>query len=135
MAAPNPVYSYNHGLVTPSKGCAIECFRVTGLNNASPTVDDGKALFVNSCTKSPTGTYTFQLNQPYPPSIICVQPELSQANGSTAILTAQYKSASYNATTGQFVIFVMTGNATPSLADGGATDEMHVVMFVRRYTT
>lgn len=136
-------HSYNHGLVTSMKGAALEAIRITGLNGApgaSATVTIAEqcgAGLVSSVLHTATGTYTLQLSQPYPPKVVIVSPEMSNADGTTDILTAAYKSNSYNATTGQLVIVVMNDDdsGAPVLADGGATDELHVFMIFRRYTT
>jgi hypothetical protein len=56
---------------------------------------------------------------------------LSASLATSAILNARYQTASYNPTTGQFVVLV--SNATPAAADGSATDELHIDIKFNRY--
>lgn len=129
-------HAYNNGLHTSSKGFTVDAVRVTGLNVANGQLctiaEDCKSGLVASVTHTGTGVYTFQLSIPYPPKVVSIQPQLSTTGPTGALLNARYQSASYNATTGQFVVNV--SNATPAAADGGATDELHVVMNFNRYT-
>jgi len=130
-------HSYNNGLHTSSKGMTEDAIRLTGLNVATPTgtltiAEDCKSGLVQSVTHTATGTYVFQLTAPYPPKVVNIQAELSATAANSAILQARYSTGSYNATTGQFTIFV--SNATPAAADGSATDELHVNMKFNRYT-
>ncbi len=138
------MHSYNHGLVTSSKGGAIEFVKVTGLNVApgatsasNCTVNDVKAGLIDYCRHTSTGVYTFQLTLPYPPSLPICLPQVSNADGTTDLRHASYKSASYSATTGQFIVVLSDDDdsGAPVLAAGGATDELHLVLAFRRYTT
>lgn len=136
-------HSYNHGLVTSLKGAAIEAIRITGLDGApgaSATVtiaEQCNAGLVSSVLHTDTGIYTLQFSAPYPPKILICIPECSQADGTTDLIHAAYKSGSYNATTGQLIIFLENDDdsGAPVLVDGGATDELHVLMMFRRYNT
>lgn len=126
-------HSYNFGIVTSSKGLAIEALRLTALNTTTPVVaEDCKAGLVASVSKGVTGQYTFQLNAPYPPKVVNITAHMSAAGPTAAILNARYRNASYNPVTGQFIVDL--SNATPVAADGGAADEMHVFMVFNRYT-
>lgn len=136
-------HSYNHGLVTSLKGAALEAIRVTGLNGApgaSATVtiaEQCSSGFVSSVLHTATGIYTLQFAAPYPPRLVVAHADCTNANGTTDLIFAQVKSASYNATTGQLIVFLMNDDdsGAPVLVDGGATDELHVTMIFRRYTT
>lgn len=135
---PDQMHSYNHGLVTSMKGPALEAVRVTGLNNATCTVaEQCRSGFIKSVTKTGTGEYTFTLSLPYPPAIIICIPKINQAAVTDDILTARYDAASYSASAGTFVVHVANDDdsGAPVAADGGATDELHVLMMFRRYTT
>lgn len=126
-------HSYNNGLHTSSKGITYDRIRVTGLNTTPCTIaEDCKAGLISGVTKGATGVYTFQLTAPFPPKVVEITAQLSSAAATSAILTARYQNASYNPTTGQFIVNVC--NATPAAADGGAADEMHVSMAFNRYT-
>lgn len=129
-------HAYNNGLHTSSKGLTIDAVRVTGLNVAvgqlCTIAEDCKSGLIASVTHTATGVYTFQLSVPFPPKYVDIRPSISAAAVNSAILTARYQSASYNATTGQFIINVT--NATPAAADGAATDELMVEMHFNRYT-
>lgn len=136
------MHSYNHGLVTSSKGAAIEFVKVTGLDvapgaAAACTVNDVKAGSVLSCIHSATGVYDFTLTKPYPPSLVLCIAEVSNANGTTDLRHASYKSASYSATAGTFTVVLSDDDdsGAPVLADGAATDELHLILVFRRYTT
>ena len=129
-------HSYNNGLHTSSKGITVDAVRVTALTVANGQLctiaEDCKSGLVASVTHTGAGIYTFQLSAPYPPKVVNINPKLSAAAANSAILTARYQNASYNATTGQFIINVT--NATPAAADPGASDELHVEMNFNRYT-
>lgn len=136
------MHSYNHGLVTSSKGMAIEFVKVTGLNitpaaDAECTVDDGKAGLVTSVIHSATGVYNFTLSKPYPPALLLCIPAISNADGTTDLRFPAYDSATYSASAGTFTINLMNDDdsGAPVLAAGGATDELHVLLVFKRYTT
>lgn len=128
-------HSYNNGLHTASKGITVDAVRVTGLNVAvaglCTIAEDCKSGLIQSVTHTATGVYTFQLSRPYPPKVVCIGADISAAGPTAALLRARYQNASYNATTGQFIVNV--SNATPAAADGGAADELHVTMQFNRY--
>lgn len=126
----------NYGLNTSSKGLLVEGVRVTGLTvtvgQLCTVAEDCKSGLIASVTHTATGVYTFQLSTPFPPKVVNIQPNLSASGPTAAVLTSRYQNASYNATTGQFIVNI--SNATPVAADGGAADELHVDLKFNRYT-
>lgn len=130
------MHAYNNGLHTSSKGITYDAVRVTALNvtvgQLCTIAEDCKSGLIASVTHTATGVYTFQLSLPYPPKVVSFQPEVSAAGPTAAILVARYQNASYNATTGQFIVNV--SNNTPVAADPGAADELHLQMAFNRYT-
>lgn len=128
-------HAYNNGLHTTSKGITYDAIRVTGLNatvgQLCTIAEDCKSGLISSVTHTATGVYTFQMSVPYPPKVVSMQPEISAAGPTSTVLTARYQNASYNATTGQFIINVSAGTVA---TDGGAADELHLVMAFNRYT-
>ena len=126
---------FGYGMNTASKGITVDAVRVTGLNVANGQLctiaEDSKAGFVASVTHTATGIYTFQLTVPYPPKVVTISPEMSSAAATSAALVARYQNASYNATTGQFIVTTNVGGVA---TDGGAADELHVIMLFNRYT-
>lgn len=128
-------HSYNNGLHTASKAITYDAVRVTGLNvangSACTIAEDCRAGLIASVTHTAAGVYTFQLSLPYPPKVVTVIPEVSSALATSADLRARYRNASYNATTGQFI--VQTSVAAVA-TDGGAADELHVLLAFNRYT-
>lgn len=128
-------HMYNNGMNTASKGLTVDAVRVTGLNVANGQLctiaEDCKAGLISTVTHTATGVYTFQLSVPYPPKVVNIQPSISAALATSANLTARYQSASYNATTGQFIVNVSN---VAVATDGGATDELHIDMKFNRYT-
>ena len=130
-------HAYNNGLHTSSKGFTIDALRVTGLNVANGQLctiaEDCKSGLVASVTHTNTGIYTFQLSLPYPAKIVVCKPTLSCSGPTQAFLFARYQQASYNSTTGQFIVNVSSTPATPAAADGGAADELHVELHFNRY--
>lgn len=136
------MHSYNHGLVTSSKGAAIEFVKVTGLDvapgpTATCTVDDCKAGLISSVIHSATGIYDFTLTLPYPPSLVAVMPHISNADGTTDLVFPSYDSATYAPTTGTFTVRLSNDDdsGAPVLVAGGATDELYLILVFRRYTT
>lgn len=129
-------HAYNNGLHTTSKGITYDAVRVTGLTVATGQLctiaEDAKSGLIASVTHTATGVYTFQLSIPYPPKYVGIRAQLSCAAANSAILSARYQDASYNATTGQFIINVT--NATPAAADPASTNELMVEMAFNRYT-
>lgn len=130
-------HAYNHGLVTSMKGPAIEAVRITGLNSSPCTIaEQCRSNFVLSATIA-SGVVTIQLNLPYPPALIGCWPAVSSDDATTDIITARYDAASYNATAGTLVINLSNDDdaGAPAAASPSATDELHVLMLFRRYTT
>lgn len=129
-------HAYNNGLHTTSKGFTVDAVRVTALNVANGQLctiaEDCKSGLIASVTHTAAGVYTFQLSAPFPPKYVVIKPTLSTASAAGALLNARYRNASYNATTGQFIVDV--SNATPAAADPGAAEEMMVEMHFNRYT-
>lgn len=135
-------HSYNNGLHTSSKGITFDALRVSGLD-VSPAADaecsideDCKSGLVASVIHSATGVYDFQLSAPYPPKLVVCIPKLSNANGTTDLLEASYKSDSYDADAGTFTVVVSNDDdsGAPVLAAGSSTDELHVFLSFNRYT-
>jgi len=128
-------HMYNYGMNTSSKGLTVDAIRVTGLNatvgQLCTIAEDCKSGLISSVTHTATGVYTFQLSVPYPPKYVIIQPSLSATAATSAGNTARYQSASYNPTTGQFII---TCNVAGVATDGGATDELMVDLAFNRYT-
>lgn len=125
----------NFGLNTSSKGLLVEAVRVTGLNVANGQLctiaEDCKSGLIASVTHTATGVYTFQLTVPFPPKVVGIKPHISAALATSTVLTPRYQSASYNATTG---VFIVSLSAAGVATDGAATDELHVDMTFNRYT-
>ena len=128
-------HSYNNGLHTASKGITVDAVRVTGLNvtvgQLCTIAEDAKAGLIASVTHTATGIYTFQLSLPFPPKVVLIHPYLSAVAGTSALNVARYINASYNATTGQFIVHTSVAG---TLTDGGAADELHVALHFNRYT-
>lgn len=128
-------HAYNNGLHTTSKGVTYDVIRVTALNatvgQLCTIAEDVKSGLIASVTHTATGVYTFQMSVPYPPKVASIQPEVSAAGPTAAILVARYQNGSYNPSTGQLIINI--SNNTPAAADGGAADELHVQMAFNRY--
>ena len=129
-------HSPNFGLVTDMKGPVLDALTVTGLTVANGQLctiaEDCGAGLVASVTHTNTGVYTFQMAVPYYPKRVNVQCELSTSGAATAVLQARYQEGSYNATTGQFIIDVT--NTAGAAADPASTNELHVLLVLRRYT-
>jgi len=129
-------HMYNNGMNTASKGLTVDAVRITALNVANGQLctiaEDCKAGLISTVTHTAIGVYTFQLSVPYPPKVVNIQPSMTSAGPTDALLTARYRQASYNATTGQFIIDISTSAA--AAADGGAANELHVDMKFNRYT-
>src|SRR5574338_158837 len=128
-------HSYNHGLVTSSKGMAIEFVKITGLNGATQTVDDGNSNLVLSCTKGATGVYTVTLNKPYPPSLLACMPAISSTSPTTDLIPPRYKDASYDPDAGTFEVHLINDDdaAAGVAVDGGAANELHLMLVFGRY--
>lgn len=133
-------HSYNHGLVTSSKGLAIEFVKVSGLNvapgaSALCTVDDGDSGLVLKCVHTATGIYTFTLVKPYPPKLLIVSPDITSTSPTTDLIHARYLENSYNSTTGVFEIHLINDDDVgPGVAvAGSATNQLHVMLVFNRY--
>ncbi len=132
-------YQYNNGLLTSTKGAAILALRVGTLDVANGDDCSLEETFgsgqVASVEHDATGVYIVKFAVPYPTSVVCI-PHIDAASATADILTARYDSGSYDSATGQCVINVSDDDDTtaPIAADGGATDELHLLFFVRRLT-
>ncbi len=133
-------HSYNHGLVTSSKGLAIEFVKVTGLNvapgaSALCTVDDGDSGLVFKCVHGATGIYTFTLNKPYPPKILLCIPSISSTSATTDLIIPRYKDASYSSTAGTFEVHLVNDDDSGAgvAVAGGAANELNLVLVFNRY--
>lgn len=129
-------HSYNHGLVTSSKGMAIEFIKITGLDGATQTVDDGHSNLVLSCTKGSTGVYTITLNKPYPPALLAIVPAISSTSPTTDLIHPRYTDSSYSATAGTFEIHLINDDDSGAgvAVDGLAANILSVVVVFQRYT-
>lgn len=129
-------HSYNNGLHTTSKGITIDAVRLSSLTvtvgQLVTIAEDCKSGLVTSVTHTATGVFTFQLSSPFLPKFVTIQPQLSGASAAASTITARYQTGSYNATTGQFIVHTTVAGAA---TDPAATDELHVMMHLRRYTT
>lgn len=134
-------HSYNHGLVTSSKGMALEFVAVSNLDispaaDAACDVDDGHSNLVLSVIHSATGVYDVTLNKPYPPGLVAVVPALSQTSATTDLIHPRYDNAGYNATTGTFTVFLVNDDDSGAgvAVDGGADDVLSLILVFQRYT-
>jgi hypothetical protein len=133
-------HSYNHGLVTSSKGMAIEFVKVTGLDvaaaaDAECTVNDGYSNLINSCVHGATGVYTFTLNKPYPPRLLMCVPTVSSTSATTDLIHARYNNGSYSSTAGTFEVHLVNDDDSGAgvAVAGGANDELMLVLVFERY--
>lgn len=133
------LHSYNHGLVTSTKGMAIEAAVVTGLDvapgaEAECTVDDFKSNLVESVIHSATGVLDVQLRQPYPASLTCV-PSISASGATQDLIFPRYVDDSYDPTTGAFQVVLTNDDDSGAgvAVAGGATNELTLLMFCQRY--
>lgn len=128
-------HAYNHGLVTSAKGATWEQIRFK-CNDGSGTLvidEDCGAGIISGITRNSQGNYTVQMSKPYPPKLIICDPQMSTASETTAALVCRYKTNSYDATAGTFVLFVSTSAGTAA-ADPANGQEIHVDFRHRRYT-
>lgn len=131
-------HSYNHGLVTSSKGLAIEFVKVTALNVSTGqncTVDDGDSGLILKCVHTATGIYTFTMTKPYPPKVLLVSPDITSTSPTTDLIHARYTEGSYNATAGTFEVHLINDDDVgPGVAvDGSATNQLHLMLVFNRY--
>ena len=134
-------HSYNNGLHTTSKGVTYDVLRVNHLDTTTPDVlEDCKSGLVSSCAHTAdTGIYTFQLSLPYPPKLVVCQPSISCAAVTSEQIAPRYKTDSYDATAGTFVVFLLDDDdagagVAASDAKIGSTAELHLVLAFNRYT-
>lgn len=128
-------HSYNHGLVTSMKGAAIEAVRIVGMDDATPSVDEGCGAGLVDSVALAAGVVTVQLAAPYPPKLIVCIPSYSAAAATTDIITARYVTDSYDETAGTFQIALSNDDdaGAPIAASPGATDELHLLLVFGRY--
>lgn len=127
-------HSYNHGLVTSSRGVAIEMVSVSFAAAGAPTlVDGGKAGLIASVAKTSDGLYTFTLAKPYPRSKVAILASLSCVDKAGAIRDARYVEGSYNATAGTFQVAITGDEDSPAGVDPTASTSLDLVMFFQRY--
>ena len=133
-------HSYNHGLVTSSKGLAIEFVKVTGLDvapgvAATCTVDDGNSGLVFSVIHSATGIYDVTLVKPYPPKLLACIPSISSTSATTDLIHPRIDNAGYNATTGTFQVHLINDDDAGAgvAVAGGASDELMMILVFNRY--
>lgn len=134
------LHSYNHGLVTSTKGMAIEVAVVTNLDispaaDAECDVDDFKSNLVQSVIHSATGVLDVQLNQPYPASLTCF-PSISASGATQDLIHARYVDGSYNPSAGTFQVVLTNDDDSGAgvAVAGGAANELTLLMFCQRYT-
>lgn len=136
-----PNHSYNHGLVTSSKGLAIEFVNITDLDvtpaaDAECTVDDGHSNLISSVIHSATGVLDVTLNKPYPPVLVAVIPSISSTSPTTDLIHARYDNGSYNPDTGTLKLHLINDDDSGAgvAVAGGANDELMVILVFQRYT-
>lgn len=134
-------HSYNHGLVTSSKGFAIEFVKVTNLDitpaaDAECDVEDGHSNLIDTVITAATGIYSFTLNKPYPPELLLCIPMVSSTSATTDLIHARYNNGSYDATAGTFEIHLINDDDSGAgvAVAGGADDELMVMLVFGRYT-
>lgn len=136
-----PFHSYNHGLVTSSKGLAIEFVKLTGLDvtpaaDAELTVDDGHSNLVDTAITAATGVIDIQLNKPYPPSLVACIPSISASAATQDLIHARYVDGSYDATEGTLQVVLTNDDDSGAgvAVAGGADNELHMILVFQRYT-
>jgi hypothetical protein len=132
-------HSYNNGIHTTSKGITYDAVRIKGLNSGgTPAIEeDCKSGLISSVSQAVAGTVVLQLSTPYPPKLVICIPKMSQANGTTDIVHAEYKRDGYDATAGTLTIFLENDDdsGAPVLVQpASAEDELHVLLAFNRYT-
>lgn len=131
-------HSYNHGLVTSSKGLAIEFVKITGLNVAvgqNCTVDDGDSGLVQKCVHTATGIYTLTLTKPYPPKVLAVMPSISSTSATTDLIHPRWTDSNYSSTAGTLEVHLINDDdVTAGVAvDGAAANVLNLVLVFNRY--
>ncbi len=133
-------YSYNHGLVTPMKGAVIFAARIKDLDEADgddcTVADQGSAGYISSVEHDATGVYIIKLAAPYPPRLIACFPQISSAGATDDLRFARYDVDGYDEETGWITIHVTNDDDAGAgvAADGSATDELHVMLIMARYS-
>lgn len=137
-------HSYNHGLVTSTKGLAIEAAKITALDVAAGTgsthyctvAEQGNSNLIAHVEHTSTGIYTVQLNLPYPPALVICIPSISSTSATTDLIHARYTDGSYSATAGTFEIELINDDDSGAgvAVAGGSANELHLLMMFRRYT-
>lgn len=140
-----PYHSYNHGLVTSSKGLAIEFAKITDLDVSAgsgsshyATVEEqGNSNFIQFVEHTSTGVYTFQFNKPYPPFLVVCLPAISSTSPTTDLIHARYADGSYDETLGTLVVHLVNDDDAGAgvAVAGGATNELHLIMVFSRYSS
>lgn len=127
------MHSYNYGLKTSGKGEIFESFSVAiGAAGAVGTITQAGANLVQKVELSSTATYTVTLNAPLPPTLVACNPRVSCAAANSATVLARYKSGSYDATAGTFVIFCTdSAGTTPTAPASG--DSISVFLTFEQY--
>lgn len=133
------LHGYNHGLVTSTKGMAIEAAVVTGLDitpaaDAECTVDDFKSNLVQSVIHSATGVLDVQLNQPYPAALTCV-PSISASAATQDLIHPRYVDDSYDPDAGTFQVVLTDDDDSGAgvAVAGGAANALTLLLFCQRY--
>ena len=137
-------HSYNHGLVTSTKGLAIEAAKITALDVAGGSgsthyctvAEQGNSNLIQYVEHTSTGVYTVQLNKPYPHAMVACLPAISSVSATTDLIHPRYTDASYSATTGQFTIQLIDDDDSGAgvAVAGGSANELHLLMMFKRYT-
>lgn len=134
------LHSYNHGLVTSTKGVALQAAVVTNLDispaaDAACDVNDFKSNFVQSVIHSATGVLDVQLNQPYPASLTCM-PSISAAAAAHDLIHPRYVDGSYDASLGTFQVVLTNDDDSGAgvAVAGGAANELTLFMICQRYS-
>lgn len=127
-------HSYNNGLLTTTRGCAMHAFRVTFGASGAPTLSDkGKSGFL-TVARTAQGRYTFTIAQPRPALVVAVIPSLSCVAADGAVVHARYVEGSYDATAGTFEIDTTADEDAPAAADPTSGTAMDVILVTQRLT-
>ena len=131
-------YSYNFGLLTPTKGAAVSAVRVAiGGSGAVGAITQAKAGFIESVTRVSAGLYRFKLasNQSRPVRELVIIPSVASQTAAGSNRKAYFDNGTYNATTGEFDVQVTDLTAaSPVASDPVSGDSLHVLIFVERYS-
>ena len=130
-------YQYNHGLVTPMKGAAIQAARIVDLDSATCTIAEQSAAGFLSSVTIAAGLITVTVNGPRPPRLVACIPTYSTSATTDDIITARYVEDSWDADAGTFQIALSDDDdagAPIAGAPASPTEELHLVMVFCRYT-